>query len=189
MVLGRKFASTKDLFLIIVFPLFLLLLSAFLLTFNAQFYNLLFELSNAHPQAQEYGQKTLDYLTYKTNFIQGFQQEEVSHMFEVRDKMFMLNVLFLILVLVYTFRINRVIIFYGSILNLVMILLLAILPFNFLFTKFHEMLAFDQWQFPGNYVMVQVFNQMFFQYFFLHIIGFSVVLSIVGLILVYGGKN
>ncbi len=178
---SSKRLATKDVLLILFFPLFLVLLSSSILVFNSDFYNLLFKISDAHPQAEEFGQKTLNYLMYKNNFIQGFRQEEVDHMFEVRKIILIFNLAFLILLFFYIFKINRFILFYGSLLNVALTIIFAFVSFNFLFTEFHEVLAFNQWQFPGNYVMVQVFNREFFQYFFLHIIGLSVVLSITGL--------
>ncbi|MBI4919592.1 hypothetical protein HY837_06680 [archaeon] len=178
-------ANFKNASLILCFPIFILLLSSFLLIFNPYFYNVLFSFSNAHQQAQEFGQKTIDYLEYKTDFIQGFQQEEVNHMFEVKDKIFVLNVLFIFLLIMHVFNITRQILIYGSLLHFILLFLFAILPFNWLFIKFHEVFFTGQWSFPSSYVMVQVFNQKFFYLFFLHIVGFSLLLSVVSIILAH----
>ncbi len=194
--LGKKFrknifdfSNFRKFSLILFFPIFILLLSSFLLIFNLNFYNLLFEFSNAHPQAEEFGQKTIDYLEYKTNFIQGFNQEEVDHMFEVRDKIFVLNVLFIILLIVYSLLGNQLVLFYGSLFHLILVFLAAVLPFNWLFIKFHEVFFTGQWSFPGNYIMVQVFNQQFFYLFFLHIVGLSVVLSLFCFLISFNRKS
>jgi uncharacterized membrane protein len=67
--------------------------------------------------------------------------------------------------------------FYGGIatVSAVVVLFLAALNFDWLFTVFHSLFFRTQWQFPADYLLIQLFPQQFFVSKFLGILLYSLI--------------
>ena len=166
-----------DKLLIVLFPLFVLLLSSFFLILNPLFYNLLFDISESPSVAYSVKWEVLSFLTYISDDIVSFNEVELIHMFEVRQVMTYFFVLFLVLLIVYLSYLNLNVLWWGGWWSLILLTSFVFLPFNLLFVGFHEFLFFGQWTFPQDYLMIQVFNKTFFYVFFVCIIVLTSLLS------------
>jgi integral membrane protein (TIGR01906 family) len=153
----------------LLIPLFFLLISVNIVVFDSDFY------LSAESEVDYYQEEVGNLLDYfKGGELNGerYSAEEIIHLDDVRDLIWLSLALVLILFLLLSYfegtfswmkRANFFI--YGGILNSVSLLVIGIvlLGFNFFFRIFHEVLfRNDYWLLPSDSTLIQMFPESFF---------------------------
>jgi hypothetical protein len=129
------------------------------------------------------------------SYISEFNEVEQEHLYEVKSIMHVffgiLNFALIIYIIsmLLLFRLDKEnfplkigrSFFYGGIASIAVIavLFLASLNFDWLFTVFHKLLFNTQWQFPSDYLLIQLFPINFFISKFVKIMVISFVSSLI----------
>jgi integral membrane protein (TIGR01906 family) len=120
-------------------------------------------------------QNAVDFLYNKAELQEGYSENEISHMHDVKEVMKWMNAPFLISLLVMTLIFTyqkknkqqiKLFLKYGGITTISfigLILLFVLLSWNFIFTLFHD-IFFPQgnWQFPSESLLITTFPNSFF---------------------------
>ena len=166
--------------LLILIPFFIILLNLNLLIFNHNLY------------INEVNENLINYFNNKEELNFNYTEVEVIHLNDVK---FLINLsriivyalgILILLILIIDRDISGILIISG-IITIGIIILLFLIDFNFLFTKFHEILFMnDYWLLSNNTLLIQTYPMEFFISFFkrliLNIIIVSLILIGVGLL-------
>ena len=170
----------QEYLLLILLPLLIILLNLNFIIFH-------------NNNNTELNGNVLNYFQDKEELKYNFSNEEIIHLKEVKSLITKLNIIISILVIITTIillmnkgRVLNQLVISGSI-ALFIILLLSLINFNSLFTKFHEALfSNDYWLLPSNSLLIQTYSFDFFKSLTkrlaLNIIISSFVLIIIGII-------
>lgn len=147
-------------------------------------------LHSLQENAPEIARNVVSYLTKDSDLItEHYTEQEISHLADVQNLTTSLHiVLYLSLVIMLIISLKTSVskeIFKGSILTIIIIILLALLNFDWLFTKFH-LISFSNynWLLPQNSTLIQLFPQSFFFNAFRVIIMRSFITSLILIALV-----
>ncbi len=167
---------------VILFPIVLLLLFANALLFDPTIYHALLA-----PEAVPVTLQLLDYFNSKTEVPAVFNEREQLHLADVKRVIRAVHVLsfalFIILLMLLSHADPSRVFSRGFIFLLVLLGVLAILPFNLVFEHFHQF-AFEpgSWIFPAESMLIRLYPVAFFRTFFHAIVTFAVVFgAILGL--------
>ena len=175
---------------IIIFGSFLLV------SFDINYYDKLFDIYGSNSRLQnshDLGLEIIDFFNYRSELSNPFDQNEISHMRDVRNIFLALRLIFVVstaILLVYIISsikeekhlsiikdLNK-----GAIYSVIAVILLALLaiPFNLFFSMFHA-IFFPQgnWTFPPDSALIMLFPQEFFQRAFTDVLIFVVVFYII----------
>lgn len=157
----------------IIFPLFCLLLSFLILLTDSHFtYSLLEKNESIQPTKE-----LMNYFIGKGQMPEVFNTEEKSHLQDVKE---------LIRYAVITFLLTIIALIYcgfnpkaGTILLIILLAASIIMPFDTLFTKFHQ-IFFPQgnWTFPPESTLIQFYPASFFATYGLSIGIFALFISL-----------
>ena len=150
--------------LLILIPFFIILLNLNLLIFNHNLY------------INEVNENLINYFNNKEELNFNYTEVEVIHLNDVK---FLINLsriivyalgILILLILIIDRDISGILIISG-IITIGIIILLFLIDFNFLFTKFHEILFMnDYWLLSNNTLLIQTYPMEFFISFFKRLI-------------------
>ena len=150
--------------LLILIPFFIILLNLNLLIFNHNLY------------INEVNENLINYFNGKEELNFNYTEVEVIHLNDVK---FLINLsriivyalgILILLILIIDRDISGILIISG-IITIGIIILLFLIDFNFLFTKFHEILFMnDYWLLSNNTLLIQTYPMEFFISFFKRLI-------------------
>jgi integral membrane protein (TIGR01906 family) len=147
----------------ILFALFCILLSLFVLLTDSHFTNGLLE----NDEAKEPTKQLIKHFFFLTPMPSVFNEQESAHMTDVAWLVRIgLIVLVLASILLLALKPNARTIYYGTGLLVAILIILSILPFDNLFTQFHQ-IFFPQgnWQFAADSTIIQFYPfEFFFKY-------------------------
>jgi integral membrane protein (TIGR01906 family) len=165
--------KTRTIIAFILIPILIFLFSTITVVYDKEFYtNELANLGSSENLVAGH-EKIAGYLTDGGNAasldsVAGMTAAEKSHLADVKDLMKDLPILFLVLALVWLTLFNRIkekrkILLYGGLVAVAIPLLLAIVPFDSIFTLFHQ-LFFPQgnWMFSPDSLLIQIYPIQFF---------------------------
>jgi len=148
--------------LLILIPIFIILLNLQLLIFNNNFYD------------DDVSDNLLNYFKgEELNF--NYTEREIVHLEDVKNLMNILKIVlyilfFFILILLFNKDISNILIISGLI-TIGIVILLFLIDFSFLFTKFHEILfTNDYWLLDKNTLLIKTYPLEFFIRFFKRLI-------------------
>ncbi len=167
----------KTILAIIIFPIFCLLLSFYVLTTDPVFTYLLLE----NSESIEPTKQVFSHFDGKTELPDVFNEGEKSHLIDVRRRIHYAYYLldFLTIILVYCMIGNsQKVIKTGTILLLIILLMASIIPFEKIFTMFHQ-IAFPQgnWMFPAGSKLINFYPTAFFANYSIAIALYSIVVA------------
>ena len=156
--------------LLILIPIFIILLNFNLLIFNNNFYD-----SEVHDNLLSYfkgGKLKFDY-----------SEKELMHLQDVKKLINILEevlyVLIILILLIMFFSKENMFIISGLI-TIGIILILFLFDFNFLFTKFHEILFINNyWLLESNTLLIKTYPMEFFIRFFKRLILNTIITSLI----------
>src|SRR3989344_7444162 len=150
--------------LLILIPFFIILLNLNMLIFNHNLY------------INEVNENLINYFNNKEELNFNYTEVEVIHLNDVK---FLINLsriivyalgILILLILIIDRDISGILIISG-IITIGIIILLFLIDFNFLFTKFHEILFMnDYWLLSNNTLLIQTYPMEFFISFFKRLI-------------------
>jgi len=150
--------------LLILIPFFIILLNLNLLIFNHNLY------------INEVNENLINYFNGKEELNFNYTEVEVIHLNDVK---FLINLsriivyalgILILLILIIDRDISGILIISG-IITIGIIIILFLIDFNFLFTKFHEILFMnDYWLLSNNTLLIQTYPMEFFISFFKRLI-------------------
>ena len=150
--------------LLILIPFFIILLNLNLLIFNHNLY------------INEVNENLINYFNNKEELNFNYTEVEVIHLNDVK---FLINLsriivyalgILILLILIIDRDISGILIISG-IITIGIIIILFLIDFNFLFTKFHEILFMnDYWLLSNNTLLIQTYPMEFFISFFKRLI-------------------
>jgi len=161
----------------ILFPVVMLLLFANALLFDTQTYHALLQ-----PGAYTTTVHVLDYFHGKVPVPTLFNTAERSHLADVKRVINTLEwlapFLFLIWLAVLPFTELNTVLVRGFQILLLIVFLLVLIPFDTVFTHFHQVF-FPQgnWMFPADSMLILLYPASFFQAFFTQILALTLVFS------------
>jgi len=161
---------------VILIPLIIYLFSAITVAYDKEFYtNELAKLGSSETLVASH-EKIADYLTGSGNAavldnldaVEGLTAAEKSHLADVKDIMNDLPIVFIVLLLLFFSLFERTkekrkILLYGGLATVAIPVVLAIIPFDSVFTAFHQ-LFFPQgnWMFAQSSLLIQIYPSQFF---------------------------
>ncbi len=161
---------------IILIPLIIFLFSAITVVYDKEFYtNELAKLGSSENLAASH-EKIADYLTGERNFaaldeVEELSAAEKSHLADAKNLMHDLPIVFIVLLLLFFSLLERTkkkgektkVLLYGGLAAAAIPLILAVIPFDSMFTAFHQ-LFFPQgnWMFSPGSLLVQIYPTQFF---------------------------
>lgn len=138
------------------------------------------------PEAMMHTEQVLSYFTFQNELPTVFNEEEQSHMQDVRFVFLIFVLLFMISIIAFILTDNKSeALIRGPPALLIVVLLAALIPFRILFNLIHFVL-FPQgnWTFPMNSILLEYYPLTFFstyaQIFLFQILMLSIVLMVVG---------
>ncbi|MBS3134808.1 DUF1461 domain-containing protein [Candidatus Woesearchaeota archaeon] len=159
--------------LLILIPFFIILLNLNLLIFNHNLY------------INEVNENLINYFNNKEELNFNYTEVEVIHLNDVK---FLINLsriivyalgILILLILIIDRDISGILIISG-IITIGIIILLFLIDFNFLFTKFHEILFMnDYWLLSNNTLLIQTYPMEFFISFFKRLILNIIITSLI----------
>ena len=159
--------------LLILIPFFIILLNLNLLIFNHNLY------------INEVNENLINYFNGKEELNFNYTEVEVIHLNDVK---FLINLsriivyalgILILLILIIDRDISGILIISG-IITIGIIILLFLIDFNFLFTKFHEILFMnDYWLLSNNTLLIQTYPMEFFISFFKRLILNIIITSLI----------
>lgn len=158
----------------ILFPLFCLLLSFFILLSDSHFtYSLLEKNESVQPTKE-----LMNYFIGKGEVPEVFNTEEKSHLQDVKQliRFGLIALLMTILLMLYSgYNAKQ-----GTIILTAILAAGLIIPFDALFTKFHQ-IFFPQgnWIFPPESTLITFYPQNFFSTYALSVIIFAVFIALI----------
>ena len=156
---------------IILFPFFCLLLSFFVLITDSSFTYLLLD----NPESIQPTKQLLQYFIGQAEIPEVFDQVEKSHLADVKQIIqysFILLAIFTLILAICMKNNWRQIIRRGTLLLFALVFFAAIIPFDRLFTWFHQIL-FPQgnWMFPATSTIITFYPLKFF-------VGYSIAIAL-----------
>jgi len=153
----------------IIFPLFCILLSFFILITDSHFtYSLLEKNESIQPTKQ-----LMQYLIWRGEMPEAFNTQEKSHLQDVKQliKFSLIALLLTILILMYCGFNTKI----GTIILIALLATSSIIPFEKLFTNFHY-IFFPQgnWAFPPESTLITFYPANFFATYALSIAIYAV---------------
>ena len=156
--------------LTVFLPIVIILFSTAPLIYNLNFYESLF-IKN-HVDVKEGRDSTLKLFDYFKSAdsklkINSFNKEEKTHLEEVRVLWQALTFIFITALFLWIIFLNeaknkRSIFLKGGILTIILLLLSAAIPFDYLFEAFHKIFFIQPWKFAPNSVLIMTYPQGFF---------------------------
>ncbi len=155
--------------LTLTLPLLIILFSTSMLIYNLGFYSALFDKNNVDgKEGVKVTKELFDYfkgISYAPPSY--FSDEEKIHLAEVREIWQWLSIifpaaLFLWVILLVNVKDARRVFLNGSILALLLLFLIAIVPFSYSFEFFHKSLFTQAWKFPLTSALVSIYPEGFF---------------------------
>lgn len=163
----------------VLFPLVMLLLFANALIFDVGNYRGLIS-AEAMPATEQ----LLAYYMDDAEMPDVFNENEQAHLEDVKDVIRIMQALIVILLVIFLAllpRTNpRLVLTRGFLLLLILVLVLPVIPFDTIFTEFHE-LFFEPgtWVFPLESTLIQYYPERLFQEIFTKILMMTLVFSAV----------
>jgi integral membrane protein (TIGR01906 family) len=167
-----------------LFPILVILLSVFLVTFNTHFYE------NHVPVYETYSDSVSNLLSFFKGGnldMNGYSGREIMHLYDVRNLFFTALIVksFLLIFVFFALRkekrkVVKQNFFRGGVLSLVITILLSLLLFSFSknFVLFHKIFfRNDLWILDPSSKLIQMFPEQFFVSAFIEIVIYSLVLS------------
>lgn len=169
--------------LIIFIPLFIILFNLNLLIFNQGIYN------EENPNVNE---NLLNYLDSKEELKFNYTEKEIMHMEDVKSLTNALRIIvyllgFIIFLILITTKDTSKILIISGLVTIGIIIVLSLIDFSSLFTKFHEIFFMnDYWLLDENSLLIKTYPLEFFTDFFkrltLNIIMTSIAVTGIGII-------
>jgi len=160
-------------------------LCIYFFAFDSMMYDISFHKSILNPEAVETTKELIAYYSnneWNAPAIPEFTVQENSHLLDVKKVLLKLDYLKIILFTVLAFALaygdRRRILFYGSILAL-LVPLLSFLSFNMLFDTMHRAFFEGNWTFGLESVMLKYYPQEYFAQFALVLAGRAASLSVI----------
>ena len=166
-------AKLRQILTIALIPIIVFLFSAITVVYDKGFYtNELAKLGSSETLVASH-EKIAEYLTGKgaidrLNAVEGLTAAEKSHLADVKDIMNDLPIVFIVLLLLFFSLFQRTkekrkILLYGGLATVAIPVILAIIPFDSVFTAFHQ-LFFPQgnWMFAPDSLLIQIYPIQFF---------------------------
>ena len=166
-------AKLRQILTIALIPIIVFLFSAITVVYDKGFYtNELAKLGSSETLVASH-EKIAEYLTGKgaidrLNAVEGLTAAEKSHLADVKDIMNDLPIVFIVLLLLFFSLLQRTkekrkILLYGGLATVAIPVVLAIIPFDSVFTAFHQ-LFFPQgnWMFAQSSLLIQIYPSQFF---------------------------
>lgn len=168
---------------IILFPIFILLFSFTALVFDEGY---TVDLLNEHSKDfNSIGatKQLLQYFQGNEEMPSQFNEEEAQHMNDVKKLINDFILVFYLAAIIFSFSLFvgnvRVILRNGSIVLFVLVILALTLPFDSVFTQFHQMFFSGRWQFPADSLIISYYPAAFFAAYLKDILLSSIMLSII----------
>ncbi|MBW2969761.1 DUF1461 domain-containing protein [Candidatus Woesearchaeota archaeon] len=161
----------------IIFPIFCLMLSFFILITDSHYTYSLVKEEHAQPTKE-----LVHYLVWQGQMPEVFNAEEQLHLQDVKQliKYAFITFLLTILVLIYCSSELKKAIRQGTILLLAILGACFVIPFEVLFTKFHQ-IFFPQgnWIFPPDSTLITFYPANFFATYALSIAVYAIFLALI----------
>ncbi len=158
----------------IIFPIFCLLLSFFVLLTDRQFtYSLL-----DNPESIQPTKQLLQYFEGRAQVPEIFTTEEKSHLADVKQLIQFSFIALIITAILLFYTFTKKTVKYGTYLLLAILALSSIIPFDLLFTKFHQ-IFFQQgnWQFAPDSTLITFYSSSFFANYALAIAIHAIIIA------------
>ena len=158
--------------LIILIPVLIFSLSFSVLVFDEEYYDKLIEKTSRHEMGSGVSRTLISYFKttdYGIIDMQGFTQDELEHLLDVKKILHGFFVFLILLTLTGLLMLYRLpnkdfpkTALYAGIITILIPVILSIIPFDILFALFHKPLFSEgTWLFPADACIINIYNEEF----------------------------